>query len=55
MTSKIHAFKTDGTPIRSLDTGLPPGSLAGLAVSPEGVLFFVEKPTSKVFRIDPKK
>lgn len=54
-TSKIHAFKTDGTPIRSLDTGLPPGSLAGLAVSPEGVLFFVEKPTSKVFRIDPKK
>lgn len=54
-TSRIHAFKADGTPLRSLDTGLPAGSLAGLALSPEGVLFFVEKPTAKVFRIDPKK
>jgi hypothetical protein len=55
MTSRIHAFKSDGTPLRSLDTGLPAGSLAGLALSPEGTLFFVEKPTAKVFRIDPKK
>lgn len=55
VTSRIHAFQADGTPLRSLDTGLPPGSLAGLALSPEGALFFVEVPTSKVFRIDPKK
>ncbi len=55
LTSRIHAFKADGTPLRSLDTGLPPGSLAGLALSPEGSLFFVEVLTSKVFRIDPKK
>jgi hypothetical protein len=52
-TSQIHAFRLDGTPLRSLDTGLPPGSLAGLAVSPEGTMFFVEVPTSRVYQIIP--
>ena len=56
MTSFIHAFDlSDGSLVRSLDTGLATGSLAGLAIGPnDGKLYFVDVPASKVVRIDPK-
>lgn len=53
-TSHIHAFDAAGKQVRELDTGLPPGSLAGMAIF-DGSLYFVELPTSKVYRIVPKK
>ena len=52
-TSRIHAFSKAGEELRFLDTGLPPGSLAGVTIGPDGKAYFVEKPTGAVFRIDP--
>lgn len=52
-TSRIHAFAKSGVEQRFLDTGLPPGSLAGLAIGPDDKAYFVEKPTGAVYRIDP--
>lgn len=53
-TSHIHAYDGSGKQVRELDTGLPAGSLAGMAIS-GGSLYFVELPTSKVYRVVPKK
>ncbi|MEL6183120.1 MAG: hypothetical protein AAFU79_00755 [Myxococcota bacterium] len=54
-TSQFHAFDlTDGSLVRSLETGLPPGSLAGFTFDAEGNVFFVDVPSSAVRRIDPK-
>lgn len=53
-TSRIHAFDLEGNPLRSLDTGLPPGSLAGMAFSPSGVLYFVDLTNSDVYRVIPR-
>lgn len=53
-TSKIHAFdNATGALVRSLDTGRPPGSLAGLNFGPEGKIYFVDRLASRVYRIDP--
>ena len=53
-TSKIHAFKiADGSLVKTLATNLPPGSLAGLNFGPDGKIYFVDRKTSRVFRIDP--
>jgi len=53
-TSMIHAFDlTTGARVRSLDTGRPPGSLAGLNFGPDGKLYFVDRLASRVYRIDP--
>jgi hypothetical protein len=53
-TSKIHAFSlVDGELVKTLDTGLPPGSLAGLNFGPEGKIYFVDRLQSRVIRIDP--
>lgn len=53
-TSKIHAFKiADGTLVKSLDTGLPAGSLAGLNFGPDGKIYFVDRKQARVIRIDP--
>lgn len=53
-TSQIHAFDTrTGALVRSLDTGLPEGSLAGLNFGPEGKIYFVDRLTSRVYRLDP--
>lgn len=53
-TSKIHAFKlTDGSLVRTFDTGLAPGSLAGLNFGPEGKIYFVDRRAARVYRIDP--
>lgn len=50
--SRFYAFTLDGTSLRTLDTGLPPGSLAGLTVGPDGRIYFVDRLTSRVLRID---
>lgn len=52
-TSMIHAFDMEGTPLRSLDTGLPAGSLAGLAASPDGRMYLSNMQTGAIYRIDP--
>ena len=52
-TSRFHAFELDGKPIATLSTDLPPGSLAGLAVGPEGKIYFVDLGAGHVSRIDP--
>jgi hypothetical protein len=53
-TSKIHAFKTsDGSLVKTLDTGLAAGSLAGLNFGPDGKIYFVDRKAAKIFRIDP--
>lgn len=52
-TGDIHAFELDGTWLRSLDTGLPEGHLAGIEVSPDGVMYFVDMLGSEVSRILP--
>jgi hypothetical protein len=53
-TSTIYAFKlSDGSLVKKLATNLPPKSLAGLNFGPEGKLYFVDRKTSRVLRIDP--
>lgn len=53
-TSKIHAFKlSDGSLVRTFDTGLAPWSLAGLNFGPEGKIYFVDRREARVYRIDP--
>lgn len=51
--SRFYAFDLEGNLLRTLDTGLPPGSLAGLAVSPDGVIYFVDLMTADVYRLLP--
>ncbi len=53
-TSKIHAFKIDdGSLVRTLDTGLPAGSLAGLNFGPDGKIYFVNRTAGQIVRLDP--
>lgn len=52
-TGKIHAFSRDGQPVRTLDTGLPPNTLAGIALGPDQKLYLVDMATSRVRRIEP--
>ncbi|MBX3188039.1 MAG: hypothetical protein KF819_13540 [Labilithrix sp.] len=53
-TSTIYAFKlSDGSLVKKLETNLPAGSLAGLNFGPDGKIYFVDRKTSRVFRIDP--
>jgi DNA-binding beta-propeller fold protein YncE len=51
-TSEIHAYDRDGKELRSLDTGLPPGSLAGIAISDDGVAYLADLATGSVLRLD---
>jgi hypothetical protein len=53
-TGQFHAFDLQGNLVRSLDSGLPPGHLGGIAFSPEGQLYFVDVPRSAVLRIVPR-
>lgn len=52
-TSLVHAFSTQGELLRTLDTGLPAGSLSGVAVGPTGRVFLANLATSEVYRVDP--
>lgn len=56
MTSRIHVFERDGTPVRVIDTGLPGGSLAGLAIGPhDGKIYFTDRISGRVYRVDPRQ
>lgn len=51
--SRFYAFDLNGQLVRTLDTGFPPGSLAGMTFGPDGKLYFVDMLSSRVYRIDP--
>jgi hypothetical protein len=54
-TSKLWAFeRSSGKVIRTLDTGLPKGSLTGFTFGPDGKIWLCDKVASRVYRIDPK-
>jgi hypothetical protein len=52
--SRFYAFDLQGSLVRTLDTGLPAGSLAGFTFGPDGKVYFVDMLTSRVHRVDPK-
>jgi DNA-binding beta-propeller fold protein YncE len=52
-TSSIYAFDTSGKLLLQLDTELPAGTLAGIAVGPDDKLYFTDQHTGGVSRIDP--
>lgn len=54
-TSRITAFALDtGKVLNYVDTGLPAGSLMGMAFGPDGKLYLVDAKSDRVLRIDPK-
>lgn len=53
-TSRFHAFTLDGQLVRTLETGLPPGHLAGFTFGPtDGKIYFVDRLSDIIWRIDP--
>ncbi len=53
-TGIFYAFTTDGEQIRKLQSNLPADALTGLAIGPDGKMYFVDQTTASVYRIDPK-
>jgi hypothetical protein len=53
-TSTFNVFDKTGMALRSLTTDLPAGSLAGFTFGPDGKIYFTDKLTSRVLRIDPQ-
>ena len=53
-TSTFNVFDKTGAAIRSLATDLPAGSLAGFTFGPDGKIYFTDKLTGRVLRIDPQ-
>lgn len=51
-TSKIHAFSLEGDELAVFDTGLPEGTLSGIAMGPDDKLYFTDMLTGVVRRID---
>lgn len=51
-TSRITAFTLEGEQVNYLDTGLPAGSLSGMAFGPDGKLYLVDIIGNRVLRID---
>lgn len=52
-TSTFHVFDKSGTEIRKLATDLPEGSLSGFTFGPDGKVWFTDRKTGRVLRIDP--
>jgi hypothetical protein len=52
-TSRIHVFDTTGKALTSLDTGLPAGSLSGIAIGPDERVYFTDLLSGAVRRIVP--
>ena len=52
---RISAFTLDGERVNWIETGLPPGSLGGMAFGPDDKLYFVDMLGDRVLRIDPKR
>jgi len=53
-TSRIGWFKLDGSPLGSVDTGLPVGSLSGIALGPDGKLYLSDLLTGGAYRVEPQ-
>jgi len=51
-TSRIWWFKLDGSPLGSVATGLPAGSLSGVAVGPDGKLYLSDLLTGAAYRVE---
>jgi hypothetical protein len=51
-TSRIYAFDTSGLLLKTLDTGLPAGSLSGIAMGPDALLYVTNLLTGGVHRVD---
>jgi hypothetical protein len=52
--SMIYAFDLEGNQLNVLDTGLPNGSLSGIAFGPDGLLYFTDLKSGSVRRIEPR-
>jgi hypothetical protein len=53
-TSRIFWFDHDGKPLGSFDTGLPEGSLSGIAVGPDDEIYLSDMVTGNAYRVEPK-
>jgi DNA-binding beta-propeller fold protein YncE len=51
-TSLVHVFDPDGKPLASYDTGLPAGSLAGITLGPDGLVYLADLKTGAVQRFE---
>jgi len=51
-TSLVHLFDLAGKQLRVLDTGLPAGSLAGVALGPDQKLYLTDLSTGVVYRAE---
>ncbi len=51
--SRILAFDLTGELVNFVETGLPPGSLGGLAFGPDDKVYFTDMKGNRVLRIDP--
>lgn len=52
--SRISVFTLSGERVNYVDTGLPSGSLAGMAFGPDGKLYLVDMVGNRVLRVDPQ-
>ncbi len=52
LSSRIVAYDLAGHTLASLDTGLPVGALAGIAIGPDGRAYFADRSSRRVLRID---
>ena len=53
LSSRIIAYDTAGHTLASLPTGLPPGSLGGITIGPDGHAYVADAVGRRVFRVDP--
>lgn len=51
-TSLVHVFDTDGKALASYDTGLPAGSLSGVTLGPDGLVYLTDLKTGAVQRFE---
>ena len=51
-SSRIIAYDLAGHLLARLETGLPAGSLAGIAIGPDGRAYFADRSSGRVLRID---
>jgi hypothetical protein len=51
-SSRIHSFDMAGKLLQSLDTGLPAGALAGIAMGPDATLYVTNLLTGGVHRVE---
>jgi hypothetical protein len=53
-SSRIWWFERDGSPIGSVSTDLPAGSLSGVTLGPDGQLYVADLLTGNAYRVQPR-